>query len=129
MGALVQKALVVDDDKLAQNLVSLPMLDRMGYTITFKNGKGIVSDDNGTIITRAPLSWKDLYELNIRELFTQNHSLLASATLDESDKVTWYLRLRHHRNLHGLRFGVNSNLVLVCLPLSPKRGSYRCVTL
>ena len=50
---IVQQALVVDDDKLAENLVSVPTLDRMGYTITFKNGEGIVSDDTGTIIHHA----------------------------------------------------------------------------
>ncbi len=59
--SIVQKALVVDDDKLAPNLVSVPKLDRMGYTITFKNGEGIVSDNDGTIIMRAPLSSKVLY--------------------------------------------------------------------
>ena len=107
---IVQKALVVDDDKLAQNLVSVPKLDRMGYTITFKNGEGIVSDNSGTIITRAPLSSKDLYEFDIRELFAQNHSLLASATLDETDEATWHLRLGH-RNVRDLRIAVNNNLV------------------
>ena len=107
---IVQNALVVDDDKLAQNLVSVPKLDRMRYTITFKNGEDIVSDDNGTIITRAPLSSKDLYEFDIRELFAQDHSLLASATLDESDEVTWHLRLGH-RNLRDLRFAMKNNLV------------------
>jgi hypothetical protein len=79
-------------------------------TITFKNGEGIVSDNDGTIITRAPLSSKDLYEFDIRELFAQNHSLLASATLDESDEATWHLRLGH-RNLRDLRFAVKNNLV------------------
>ncbi len=69
-----------------------------------------MSDNDGTIITRAPLSSKDLYEFDICVLFAQNHSLLASATLDESDEAMWHLRLGH-RNLRDLCFAVNNNLV------------------
>ena len=35
---IVKKALVVSDKKLAKNLVSIPKLDRLGYTTTFCNG-------------------------------------------------------------------------------------------
>ena len=43
---ILQKALVVDDDKLSDNLVSVPKLDLMGYTITFKNGEASLSSRN-----------------------------------------------------------------------------------
>ncbi len=97
----------------------------MGYTITFKNGEGIVLDDDGTIITRALLSSKDLYEVDIRNLFTQDYSLLASATLDESDEATWHLRLGH-RNFPDLRFAKNNNLVTGACPQVQKRQLSLC---
>ena len=105
----------MSDEKLTLNLVSIPKLDREGYTTTFKNGEGVVTDSDGNVVTRAPLSSKDLYEFDIRELFAHDQALLSSATLDESDEATWHLRLGH-RNLRDLRFAVKTISCLVCLP-------------
>ncbi len=77
-------------------------------------------DDAGTIITRAPLSSRNLYEFDIRELFATDHARLASATLDETDEATWHLRLGH-RNLRNLRFAVNNNLISGVPALKPKK--------
>jgi hypothetical protein len=41
---LVKNALVVGEKALAKNLVSIPSLDRAGYTTTFANGEGVVTD-------------------------------------------------------------------------------------
>ena len=53
---ILQRALVLGDDELEQNLVSIPQLDLRGLTVTFGGGVGVVSDANGNVITRAPLS-------------------------------------------------------------------------
>ena len=84
------------------------------------DGEGVVSDDDGPVITRAPLSSRNLYEFDIRELFAKDHALFASATLDETDEATWHFRLGH-RNLCDLRFAVNNNLVSYVPALKPKR--------
>jgi hypothetical protein len=55
----LRKALVVSDEKLTLNLVSIPKLDREGYTTTFKNGEGVVTDSDGNVVTRALHSSKD----------------------------------------------------------------------
>jgi hypothetical protein len=52
---LVKNALVDGKKVLAKNLVSIPSLDRVGYTTTFANGEGVVSFNcnNKKIIKRA----------------------------------------------------------------------------
>ena len=50
--------------------------------------EGVVSEDDGTFLTRAPRSSRNLYEFDIRELFAKDHDRLASATLDETDEAT-----------------------------------------
>ena len=56
---LLQNALVVEGNQLSKNLVSIPKLDRMGLTITFRGGKGVVTDAAGNIISTVPLSDND----------------------------------------------------------------------
>ena len=73
---IVKKALVISDKKLAKNLASIPKLDRLGYTTTFCNGKGVVTDRQGNIVTSAQLTDDDLYEFDIRELFEAEHAQL-----------------------------------------------------
>jgi hypothetical protein len=109
---LVRNALVVDDKHLTKNLVSIAKLDRAGYTTTFCNGEGIVTDSKGKIVTRAPLSNHDLYEFDIREMFSSNMdtALLGSVTLDENNLETWHLRLGH-RNIQDLKTAVKKNLI------------------
>jgi len=63
---VVQDALVCRDDELAKNLVSIPKLDRAGYTTIFSNGRGVVTDPQGNVVADAPLSHNDLYEFDIR---------------------------------------------------------------
>ena len=41
----------------------------MGYKITFRGGEYVVSDKNGNVITRAPLSNQDIYEFDICHMF------------------------------------------------------------
>ena len=50
---------------LTQNLVSIPKLDRAGLTTTFSKGWGIVTNDDGNVIARAPLKDNNLYEFDI----------------------------------------------------------------
>ena len=93
---LVKNALVVGEKALAKNLVSIPSLDRAGYTTTFANGEGVVTDPHGNVIARAPLQNSNLYEFDIRQLFEQVESaLLGSVLLDEKEINTWHLRLGH----------------------------------
>ena len=107
---VMQDALVVDDEKRTKNLVSIPKLDRAGYTTIFSNGRGVVTDRQGNVIADAPLSDNDLYEFDIRELFNTQKAMLGSATLDESDIETWHIRLGH-RNTLDLTEAVRKNLV------------------
>ena len=69
-----------------------------------------MAENDGNAVTLTPLSSKDLYEFDIRELFAHDQALLSSAMLDESDEATLYLRLGH-RNLRDLRFAVKNNLL------------------
>jgi hypothetical protein len=80
---------VVSDKLLTENLVSIPKLDRAGYTTTFGNGEAVVTDRDGNVIARAPLQKSDLYEFDIRQLLDKvETSLLGSALLDENDIST-----------------------------------------
>ena len=107
---VVQDALVVEDNRLAKNLVSIPKLDRAGYTTIFSNGRGVVTDPQGNVIADAPLSENDLYEFDIRDLFDTQKAMLGSATLDESEIDTWHVRLGH-RNTLDLQEAVRNNLL------------------
>jgi hypothetical protein len=125
---VMQDALVVDDEKLTKNLVSIPKLDRAGYTTIFSNGRGVVTDRQGNVIADAPLSDNDLYEFDIRELFNTQKAMLGSATLDESDIETWHIRLGH-RNTLDLTEAVRKNLVSgppVSVVTSNKRKKSLC---
>ena len=107
----MKNALVVGEKALAKNLVSIPSLDRAGYTTTFANGEGVVTDPHGNVIARAPLQNSNLYEFDIRQLFEQVESaLLGSVLLDEKEINTWHLRLGH-RNEDDLRFAIKKNLI------------------
>ena len=90
---ILTDSLVVSDNLLTKNLVSIPKLDRAGYTTIFGNGEAAVTDRDGNVIARAPLKHSDLYEFDIRQLFNQvETSLLGSALLDDNDITTWHLR-------------------------------------
>ena len=86
---ILEDFLVIGGNKLAKNLVSIPKLDRMGYTITFRNGKGVVTNAQGNIITSAPLSKHDLYEFDIRQMFDTSTvapaAMLGSVDLPDAD--------------------------------------------
>ena len=111
---LVKNALVIDDNDLTENLISIPKLDRAGCTITFKGGMGTVTDKDGRVVTQAPLTNRNLYEFNIREMFESSAltatALLGSAALPDKDPQTWHLRLGH-RNLDNIRVAVKKNLI------------------
>ena len=107
---VVQDALVCRDDELAKNLVSIPKLDRAGYTTIFSNGRGVVTDPQGNVVADAPLSHNDLYEFDIRDLFATQSALLGSVTLPESEIDTWHIRLGH-RNTLDLQEAVRKNLL------------------
>ncbi len=89
------------------------MLDRLGYTITFRGGVGNVSDENGNVVTRAPLTKHDLYEFDIRHMFQSTPyvqtALLGSVVLPATDLWTWHLRLGR-RNIRDIRDAVRLNL-------------------
>ena len=53
--------MVCEDKLLSKNLVSVPTLDRMGFTITFQGGRGVVTDADGNHVTEAPLTNNNLY--------------------------------------------------------------------
>jgi hypothetical protein len=88
----VKNALVIDDEDLMENLISIPKLDRAGCTITFGGGMGTVTDRDGKVVTQAPLSNRDLYEFDIRQLFESSAptatALLGSAVLPDNDPQT-----------------------------------------
>jgi hypothetical protein len=107
---VVQDALVCRDDELAKNLLSIPKLDRAGYTTIFSNGRGVVTDPQGNVVADAPLSHNDLYEFDIRDLFATQSALLGSVTLPESEIDTWHIRLGH-RNTLDLQEAVRKNLL------------------
>ena len=52
---------------MVTNLVSVPELDKRGYTIIFQGGMGSVSK-NGKTILEAPLTKENLYLFDIRIL-------------------------------------------------------------
>jgi len=112
---ILQDSLVVGEGQLTKNLVSIPKLDLMGYTITFRGGKGVVTGGLGNIITSAPLSSKGLYEFDIRQMYgnsaTTPSALLGSVSLPDSDPWTWHLRLGH-RNLTDIRRAIRLNLLV-----------------
>ena len=90
---ILDRALVLGDDELEQNLVSIPQLDLMGFTITFGGGVGVVSDANGNIITRTPLSKNNMYEFDIRHMFGSQpynqSAMLGSAKMSDNFAWTW----------------------------------------
>ncbi len=86
----------------------------MGFTITFRGGKSVITDDTGNIFTIAPLSANGLYEFNIRQMYetstTNPSALLGSVSLPDSDPWTWHLRLGH-RNFIDIRRALCLNLI------------------
>jgi hypothetical protein len=111
---LVKNALVIDDANLTENLISIPTLDRAGCTITFSGGMDTVTDKDGRVVTQAPLTNRNLYEFDIRELFESSAlsatALLGNAALPDNDPQTWHVRLGH-RNLDNIRVAVKKNLI------------------
>ena len=61
---------------LRKILVPIPSLDLAGYTITFANGEGVVTDPHGNVIARAPLKNSNFNEFDIRQLFEQVETVL-----------------------------------------------------
>ena len=84
----------------------------MGYTITFRCGVGVVSDENGNVITLTPLSNQEMYEFDIRHMFGSKPyvqtAMLGSASMPDGD--AWHLRLGH-RNIRDIRDAFHLNLI------------------
>ena len=69
-----------------KNLLSVGVLDRMGYTTTFSDGKGLVRDKKGRLIFYAEL--KDhLYELQHMDQKAYSQQLRATKSKFKSDKA------------------------------------------
>ncbi len=64
----------------------------MGYKNTFRGGVGVVSDEKGNAVTRAPLTNQDMYEFDIRHMFGSQPyvqtAMLGSAALPANDPWT-----------------------------------------
>ena len=73
-----------------------------------------MSDANGNIITRAPLSKRNMYEFDIRYMFGSQHykqsAMLGSAKISDNDAWTWHLILGH-RNVRDIKNAVHMNLI------------------
>ena len=108
---ILQHSVVANSDDVVTNLVSVPELDRRGYTINFQGGMATVSK-NKKIIMKAPLTSDNLYLFDIR-IFTEceESAMLGNAQIN-IDMDVLHDRLGH-RSKQSIRHAIKNKLITV----------------
>jgi hypothetical protein len=96
----LKESIVIKDDDLAMNLVSVAKLDIKGLTTIFKGGVcRVIDEDKNTVIATGILR-DGQYFVDIREFQHRETTLLASVAPPVND-ILWHNRLGHvhHRKI------------------------------
>jgi hypothetical protein len=96
----LEESIVVNDEDLAMNLISVGKLDSNGLTIIFKGGAcRVIDETKNTVIARGILR-DGQYFVDIRDFKNRETALLASVAPPISD-ILWHNRLGHihHRKI------------------------------
>jgi hypothetical protein len=105
---ILEESIVIDEDTLEMNLISVSKLDNKGYTVTFGNRQAKVFDPTGTLITTGVFKHGQ-YMIDMRTLANFESALLGSAAPPNSIDL-WHRRMGHH-NKRGLAKAISKGLI------------------
>ena len=107
---ILHNSVVANSEDVVTNLVSVPELDKRGYTITFQGGKASVSK-NKKIILEAPLTSENLYLFDIRILTEREETAMLGSAQINVDMDVLHNRLGH-RSKRSIRHALKHKLIL-----------------